>query len=186
MGKPDTAYFNMVYQPIRDLDNKIIGIILIGTEVTKTVNARKQIEASEKRFSNILSTSLMAIAIFKGPDMVVAFANEPMLNVLGIGDAIFNKPLLEGVPELKDQNFPQLIAELYTTGVAFEGFETKAVLVRNGMPVEVYFNSIYQPYRDVDDTITSLTVLANKVTEKVVAKKQIEESHVQQKNWQIN
>jgi hypothetical protein len=39
-GKPDTAYFNMVYQPMRDLDNKIYGIILIGTEVTETVNAQ--------------------------------------------------------------------------------------------------------------------------------------------------
>jgi hypothetical protein len=29
-GKPDTAYFNMVYKPMRDLDNKIYGIILIG------------------------------------------------------------------------------------------------------------------------------------------------------------
>lgn len=45
----DTAYFNLVYQPMRDLNNKIYGIILIGTEVTVAVNARKQIEASERK-----------------------------------------------------------------------------------------------------------------------------------------
>jgi PAS domain S-box-containing protein len=176
-GKADTAYFNMVYQPMHNLDNKIYGILLIGTEVTETVNARKKIEESEKRFNNILSQSLMAIAIFTGPDMVVTFANEQMLTVLGKGNAILNKPLLEGVPELKNQAFPQLLADVYTTGVAFEGFETKAILARNGIPVDVYFNFVYQPYRDLDDTITGISVLATEVTEQVLAKKQIEKNN---------
>ncbi|WP_339920017.1 ATP-binding protein [uncultured Flavobacterium sp.] len=173
-GKPDTAYFNMLYKPMRDLDNKIYGIILIGTEVTETVIARKQIEESEKRFSNILSQSLMAVAIFTGPDMLVTFANEQMLNVLGKGNDILDKPLLEGVPELKNQAFPQLLLDVYTTGVAFEGYETKAILVRNGVPVHAYFNFVYQPYRDLGDTIIGITVLATEVTEQVLAKKQIE------------
>ena len=176
VGKLDNAYINMVYQPLRDLEHKIYGIITIGTEVSESVYARKIIEESEKRFSNILSQSLMAIAIFKGPDMVIAFANESMLNVLGKGVAVLNKPLLQGVPELEDQVFPQLLENVYTTGIAFEGFETKAILVRNGKPVDAYFNFVYQPYRDMDDTITGITVLATEVTEQVLIKKQIEES----------
>ncbi|MEO5998191.1 MAG: PAS domain-containing protein, partial [Chitinophagaceae bacterium] len=175
-GIPVNAYFNFVYQPYRDVDDTITGITVLATEVTEEVLAKKQIEASEKRFSNILSQSLMAIAIFKGPDMVVAFANEPMLNVLGKGNAVLNKPLVEGVPELKDQVFPQLLADVYATGLAFEGFEIKAILVRNGIPVETYFNFVYQPYRDVDDTITGITVLATEVTSYVIAKKRIEAS----------
>ena len=138
--------------------------------------AKQQIEASEKRFSNILSQSLMAIAIFKEPEMIVTFANEPMLHVLGKGKAILSQPLLEGVPELKDQVFPKLLADVYTTGVAFEGFETKVILVQSGVPVETYFNFVYQPYRDIDDTITGITVLATEVTGQVLAKKEIEKS----------
>lgn len=180
--KPDTAYFNMIYKPLRDLNNKIYGIILIGTEVTDYVFAKKQIEESEKRYSNILSQSLMSIAIFKGPEMVVTYANESMLINLGKGDAVLNKPLLDGVPELKDQEFPQLLANVYTTGIPYEGFESKAILVRNGIPVDAYFNFIYQPYRDTDNNIIGITVLATEVTEQVLVKKQIEESHVEQKN----
>ncbi len=175
-GKEEECYFNIIYQPYRDVDDAVTGITVFATEVTESVFAKRQIEASEKRFSNILSQSLMAIAIFKGPEMVVEFANEPMINVLGKGNAVLNKPLLEGVPELKDQVFPQLLADVYTTGVAYEGIETKAILVRNGIPVDAYFNFVYQPYRDVDDTITGITVLATDVTQQVHAKKQIEES----------
>ncbi len=69
-----------------------------------------------------------------------------------------------------------MLADVYTTGVPFEAYETKAILVRNGIPVDAYFNFIYQPYRDIDDTITGITVLATEVTEHVLAKKQIEES----------
>ena len=57
LGKPDTAYFNMVYQPLRDLDNKIYGIIIIGTEVTESVNARKLIEASGEFNRTVLESS---------------------------------------------------------------------------------------------------------------------------------
>jgi hypothetical protein len=36
---------------------------------------------------------------------------------------------------------------------------------------ECYFNLVYQPYRDVDDTITGITILATEITEYVLAKK---------------
>ncbi|MBG6112105.1 PAS domain S-box-containing protein [Flavobacterium sp. CG_23.5] len=173
-GKIENGYFNSIYQALRDLNNKIYGITVVTTEVTDSVNARKQIEESEKLLSNILSQSLMAIAIFKGSEMVLEFANDSMFNVLGKGTTILNKPLLEGVPELKDQVFPQLLAGVYATGVPFEASETKTILVRNGIPVDAYFNFIYQPYKDFDETITGITVFAFEVTEQVLAKKQIE------------
>jgi hypothetical protein len=34
-GKLDTAYFNVLHQPLRDLNNTIYGIISIGTEITE-------------------------------------------------------------------------------------------------------------------------------------------------------
>jgi PAS domain S-box-containing protein len=57
LGKPVTAYFNSVYQSLRDVDKNIYGIIIIGTEVTEAVNARKQTEASELFSRTILESS---------------------------------------------------------------------------------------------------------------------------------
>ena len=57
LGKSDMAYFNSVYQPLSDVDNNIYGIILIGTEVTETVNARKTIETNELLTRTILESS---------------------------------------------------------------------------------------------------------------------------------
>ena len=180
-GKPDTAYFNSVYQPLRDSDNKIYGIISIGTEITEAVNARKQTEASEKRFSNILSQSLIAIAILKGREMIITSANEAIIAIWGKGNDIIGKSLLDVLPEIKDQVFPDLLQHVYTTGEHFVTNEIKCILLRNEKEEECYFNLVYQPYRDVDDTITGITVLATEITEYVLAKKQIEENEEDQK-----
>jgi PAS domain S-box-containing protein len=174
-GKEEIAYFNLLYQPLRDLENTIFGIMLIGTEVTEAVNARKQIEASEIRFSNILSQSLLAIAILKGPEMIVTSANETIIAIWGKGKNVIGKPLIEVLPEIKDQVFPQLLMDVYNTGIHFVTNEIKCILNRNGKEEECYFNLVYQPYLDVDETITGITLLATEITEYVLAKKQIEE-----------
>ena len=175
-GKPDMAYFNSVYQPLRDLDNKIYGIISISIEVTEVLNAHKQTEASEKRFSNILSQSIMAIGILKGPDMIISFANDPIITTWRKGRDIIGKPLFEVLPELRNQGFPELLQQVYATGIPYYGYEVKAIFIRNGKEEDAYYNFVYQPYTEVDNTITGITIIATEVTEQVLAKKQIEES----------
>ncbi len=180
-GKPNAAYFNSVYQPLRDLENNIYGIISMGTEITEAVHTRKQIEASEKRFSNILSQSLIAIAILKGPKMIITSANEAIIAIWGKGNDVIGKSLLKVLPEIKDQVFPDLLQQVYKTGEHFVTNEIKCILDRNNKKQECYFNLVYQPYRDVDDSITGITILATEITEYVLAKKQIEENEEEQK-----
>ncbi|CAN5777416.1 hypothetical protein BH10BAC2_BH10BAC2_40220 [soil metagenome] len=174
--EPEQRYYNTTMQPIYDETNKITGVVNFGYDVTEQIVARKQIEASEKRFSNILEQSLMAVSIFKGPEMRIAFANEPMIVMLGKGKDIIGKPLIEVLPELEGQSFPKLLDDVYASGVPYYGYEMPGTLVRNGKAEETYFNFVYQPYREVDNSITGITVIGTEVGVQVLAKKQIEES----------
>ena len=151
------------------------------------VKTSKQFEASEKRFSNILSQSLMAIAILKGPEMIVNFANEPIIAIWGKGPNVIGKPLIEVLPEIKDQVFPQLLMDVYNTGIHFVSNEIKCIINRNHRDEECYFNLIYQPYRDIDDTITGITIIATETTEQVIAKKQLEANEFEKKRsaWHL-
>lgn len=147
------------------------------TESNKLLqDANQKIEASEKLLSNILSQSLIAIAFFREPGMIVTFANEKMVKLLGKGKAILNKPLQEGVPELKNQMLPQLLDNVYNSGEPYEGFEIKVNLERDNIIGEAYFNFIFQPYRDTDGIINGVTVFATEITEQILAKNKIEES----------
>lgn len=53
-GKLSTAYFNFVYEPLRDINHQIIGVVTVGFEVTELVIARKKIEESEHRLNMAL------------------------------------------------------------------------------------------------------------------------------------
>jgi PAS domain S-box-containing protein len=174
--EPEQRYFNTTIQPIYDETQKIIGVVNFGYDVTEQIMTRKNLEASEKRFSNILEQSLMAIQIFKGPEMRITFMNEPIIVLYGKGRDVIGKTLLEVLPEMKDQPFPKLLDDVYKTGVPYYGYEAPGIIVRNGKPVETYFNFVYQPYREVDNSITGITVIGNDVGPQVIAKKQILES----------
>ena len=180
-GKPGLAYFNSVYQPLRDVDNNIYGIISIGTEITEAVNARRQIEESEKRISNILSQSIMSIGILKGADMVVTLVNEPLLKIWGKGQEIVGKPLLEVMPELSSQAFLKQLNDVFKTGIPYTFNENRAILMNDGKPEERFFSVIIQPYTETDNTISGVTIIGTEVTDYVKAKKQIEDNETEQK-----
>jgi hypothetical protein len=75
---------------------------------------------------------------------------------LGKGNDVIGKSLLEILPEIKDQVFPTLLQKVYETENILTN-EIKCILHRNEKEEECYFNLVYQPYRDVDDTITGIT-----------------------------
>ena len=161
-------------------DNKV-AYRFNGTlqDVTSQASARKKVEESELRYNKMLMQSPFAFAIFKGKDMVIALANNSMKDVLGKGPDIEGKPLLEVLPELKGQPFPSLLDNVYTTGTPYYANEALAKLHRNGRIEDVYFNFVYQPYREVDDSISGITVIAYECTNEVIAKQKIAESEKQ-------
>ncbi|MEP7318205.1 MAG: PAS domain S-box protein [Panacibacter sp.] len=48
-GTRETIYFNFTYQPYREKDGKITGVLVIASNVTKQVEGKKQIEENEAR-----------------------------------------------------------------------------------------------------------------------------------------
>ena len=178
-GKLEEAYFNFVYQPTHNSEGEIDGILVHGVDVSEQVLLRKKVEDNEKRYNMMLMQSPFAFAVLKGKDMVVTLANDSVKQIWGKGDKIEGKPLIEFLPEIKDQEFPALLDKVYTTGIPYMANEALARMLRNGKMEDVYFNFVYQPYRETDDTISGVTIIAIEVTELVEAKKIIEKSEKQ-------
>ena len=147
-GKQDVGYFDFIWHPLKEEDGKVSGVIAVVTEVTDKVETRKKIEDSEKRYNLMLMQSPFAFLILKGKDMVVHLANASMKEVLGKGNDIEGKPLLKVLPEIKGQAFPDLLDNVFTTGIPFTANEMLAKLTRNGILEDVYFNYVYQPYHE--------------------------------------
>jgi PAS domain S-box-containing protein len=56
-GKEEVSYFDFLYHPLKEEDEKISGIIVTVTEVTEKVEARKKTEQNEQRLNIIVDAS---------------------------------------------------------------------------------------------------------------------------------
>jgi len=63
------------------------------------------------------------------------------------------------------------------TGIPYHGIEVQSPKNMHGhIKEEYFFNFVFQPYLEADQTISGITIIGNEVTEQVIAKRKIEES----------
>lgn len=173
-GIARTIIINLLYEPFRNENNEIEGIVAVGTNVTEQVEARNKVVEAELKFRTIIEQTPSPLCIFKGEDMVLEVANEPALRVWQTTKDVIGKKLTEIVPEMGSQIFLELMQDVYRNGVTRFGFEAPAYFVReNGIREDKFFNFTYVPYRESDGRISGVLVLASDVTEQVIAKKKL-------------
>lgn len=59
-GKKETTYFNFVYHPLKE-NNIVTGIMVAATEVTATVQAKKELEEKEQKLNVVITASELGI-----------------------------------------------------------------------------------------------------------------------------
>ncbi|HYE55211.1 MAG TPA: ATP-binding protein [Chitinophagaceae bacterium] len=124
-------------------------------------------------FRSVLLQSPGIFLILRGPEFTIDFANQSLLDSWQRSWDIVGKPLLEALPEIKDQPFPMLLQTVYNTGVPHYGRSEKAVIIKNGLPVNTYYNYVYQPIHS-GGRVAGIIVMATDVTEEVEALEKIE------------
>jgi PAS domain S-box-containing protein len=83
-GERDLAYFNFVYQPYHENDGTVSGVMVLATDVTEQVLARKKTEESEKRF-RLLADSIPIHVFIMEPDddVCINYWNKSWLDYTG-------------------------------------------------------------------------------------------------------
>jgi len=181
-GVLQTFYFDFIYKPLKGEDGNVWGILNNATDVTELVNARLKVKASEELFRKMIQDAPVAIGILRGPDFIIEQANEDLLKIWGKTDEVIGLKLIDGLPEIKDQPFPELLAQVYKTGEAHFGYETMATLERDGVLQDYYFNFVYDPIRDQHDTVTGIMVVANEITVSVHSRMEVAKSEERFRN----
>ncbi|MEO5564973.1 MAG: chemotaxis protein CheB [Chitinophagaceae bacterium] len=171
--RPDGTRSNVLIYPQQEfgLSGEVTGAINMVFDITELVKANKRIKESEERFRYLVEQTLSPICIFKGENMILEVANEPVFKIWNVGKEALGKPFLETVPEMKDQPFMGLLSDVFRNGVTHHGNEWPAYFARKDKEKEdLYFNFVFQPYREQDKRISGVFVFANDVTEQVIAK----------------
>lgn len=83
-GIVETLYLNFVYEPFRESDGTISGIIAVGTDVTDQVLTRHKIEESEARFRMLADQAPMIVYMVEpGTEASMSYFNTTWLNYTG-------------------------------------------------------------------------------------------------------
>ncbi len=170
-GREDHLYIKFIYQPLHEEDGTISGIIVLAHDVTQQVIARKKAEDSEARFRSLIVQAPMGISILKGEDLVLEMANDAYLKIRGKKrDEIIGKPIGDALPEMKGTQVEENLKEVVRSGITTTYTDMPAEIIINGEKQTRYFNSVYQPLFENDETVGVIAIVTE-VTEQYHIKK---------------
>ncbi|AYO57458.1 hypothetical protein CO230_04570 [Chryseobacterium sp. 6424] len=127
--------------------------------------------------TTLFSQAPVALAMLMGEEQIVEVANEQILELWGKDRSVIGLPIIEALPEIRDQGFPKILKDVYRTGIPFKGNEVLAVLIKNGIPTDCYFDFVYSPIYN-EGVVTGISVVATEVTDKVLSDKKLHESEL--------
>ena len=136
------------------------------------------LKTNETRYETLIEQAPMAIGLLRGKDMVVEVGNDRIFEVWGKDRSVIGKPIIEALPEIKNQNFLSLLTHVYQTGESYQGSGALAKILRNGKLEDLFFDFVYTPLRDKSGDIDGIMVLATEVTAQFVATRALETSEI--------
>jgi PAS domain S-box-containing protein len=173
-GKKELSYYNFVYQAQRDIHDRIEGVAIIASEVTPQAILKNKLQESEEQFRALIKQAPVAICILKGNDYMVEVANDFYLQLVEKEPGFIGKALFDSLPELVNQGIKELLDGVMQTGMAYYGNEREIHILRNNKRTQGFFNFVYQPLREADNTITGIMVVVTEVTDLVLSRKRME------------
>jgi PAS domain S-box-containing protein len=200
-GAPEDAYLDCVYQPILSPDGEVEGLLIHTVEVSEQVLARRAIEEANQReqhqraaaefernqLRELFKQAPAGIGILAGPEHRWSFVNPTFCEILGrSADRLVGRTIRQTLPEIEGQGFFELLDQVYSSGVAYIGKNTKASLNRGPGNASdgAYFDFVYHPARNMDGQVEGVMILAVEVTDQLEARAQLE-SHVQERTLEL-
>jgi len=125
----------------------------------------KKIAESESLFRHILEQAKDPVLILKGKNLVLDLANAAVYTAWNVGPEVLGSPILEIVPELDDQPFMDALLGVLHNGVTSYGYNQPAHFMRRKKEDKMlFYNFVYEPYREEDRSISGVIISASDVT----------------------
>ncbi|QSB28432.1 PAS domain S-box protein [Flavobacterium sp. CLA17] len=164
-----------VFYDLEGQPEKLLGTV---RDITEEKQYQQKIEESEKRFRNLVMKSPVPKAILKGSDLIIEMANVALLkNIWKRKESdVQGKKIFDVFPELKQQKYARLLSEVSKTGKVHSESESPIFIDSENGKQKFYIDFEYAPLNETDDTLSGIKITLIDVTEKVEARKKIEES----------
>ena len=176
-GAIEDVYWTFSYSPVYDDGDKVNGVLVTCTETTEKVIIKKQLEENERKLRLSILQAPLALGIFRGPDHITEIANAHALQLWGRKEEdVLNRPILEAMPELREQGIKELLDDVFITGNRFVAVEMPVQILRNDQIETAYINFSYEPLYSAQGKIDGIMAIGFNVTQQVLAHKKVEKN----------
>jgi PAS domain S-box-containing protein len=174
-GKLQTIYLNFVYQAFKEEDGTISGVVAIASDVSNQVLSRLKAQESDQKIRSIVENASFPIALYKGKDMLIEFANDALKQAWGKGNDVVGKHFKDVMPEMKSQQINDQLEAVFKSGQAFHAKNREVQVAINGKLETFFYNYSYSPIFNTDGSVYGIMNTSTNVTDLNVAKKKAEE-----------
>jgi PAS domain S-box-containing protein len=181
-GVKKEGFLNLVYQPYKDVDSNITGVMALCHDVTEQVLARRKLQASEQKVRSLVESAPFPIGVYVGMEMRIELANQAIMDAWGKGNDIIGRLYTEVLPELDNDKIIEQLQSVYTTGVPYHARNQRVNLVVNGKLQPYYFNYSFTPLYDATGKVYGVMNTAADVTDLNLAMQKVEESETNLRN----
>ncbi|MES2522898.1 MAG: GAF domain-containing protein [Gemmatimonadota bacterium] len=149
-GSVEDTWWNLRFEPVRDAQGNVGGILNFMVDVTEQVLARQSTErmlvesrarsdslaTDRARLQQLLDATPAVMAVYSGPQHVVTYMNPEFVRVIGKPNAL-GRTIREVFPEMIESGIFEELDRVYRTGAPFRVTEIPLPLQREpGAPVE--------------------------------------------------
>ena len=111
-----------------------VAVLFNDVTIARTATAERErllraLETERSRLEYVFKQAPAFLAVLRGPEHVVALANDAYFRLVGQRELI-GKTLLDALPEVAQQNFKGLLDEVLATGTPYVGREVSVRIAR--------------------------------------------------------
>jgi hypothetical protein len=187
-GSFSERYWKASNKPVFSPEGEVAYIIHSAEDITAKVKAEKrevQMDGIEQAFGLFMHAP-MVVGMVDGDDHVLKMANEEAFKLWGKGPEIIGKPILQSLPELKEQGIIDLFDQVRNSGRPYIAHEVQVNSFVDGKEEQHYFNLVYQPYYSEGRLQpTGVFTISHDVTEQVEARLKVEKSEATLKQFKF-
>lgn len=176
---PGTDIFSLIVFIMAGLLASLLSDRLIYAQQAEIKNA-ELLKKSMDELDQIVEASPSFLTILSVPDFRYLKSNPEHRKLSGKTEEILGKTVLENEPDFKAQGFIKLLNDVVKTGKPYIEKEVAVHYENTGDhgSKTIYLDLVYHPLRDPRGHIYAIAAQGNDVTEKVLAKRKMEESAI--------
>ncbi|MDQ1469545.1 MAG: hypothetical protein QOJ99_1025, partial [Bryobacterales bacterium] len=177
----ETRHYEYIFVPVLGDDRRVNAVAGSTRDITQQFKAEKVVEQDRRRWRELLLQAPAAIALLRGPEHRFEWVNKEYIRFIARpAEALVGKTVLEGLPEVDEQIYVNLLNRVYQTGEPFVAHESPIRLTgADGTLRDLYVNFVYLATRDIAGEIDGIFAHVTDVTDMVLARKQVEDSERQ-------